>query len=252
MEQQITLKNIATGDYAYEEAVKTLRTNIRYCGRNVRVIMLTSSLPGEGKSSVTVSLARSLAQTGKKTLLIDADIRKSVLASRYRLNQEIYGLSQLLTEQKSLEEVIYKTNIENMDIIFSGPFSPNPAELLEETTFHQLIETAREQYDYVIIDTPPISNVIDGAIIAKECDGAVLVIESGAISYRLAQKVKNQLEKSGCRILGAVLNKVGNQNDGYYRKYYGKYGQYGKYQRYYGKEENGVEYETVQKGKSNE
>lgn len=245
MGQQVTLKNVASGDYAYEESIKTLRTNIRYSGRNVRVIMLTSSFPGEGKSSVTFSLARSLAQTGKKTLLIDADIRKSVLASRYRLEQEIFGLSQLLTEQKTLEEVIYNTNIEGMDIIFSGPFSPNPAELLEEPTFHQLIETARAEYDYIVIDTPPISNVIDGAIIAKECDGAVLVIESGAISYRVAQKVKNQLEKSGCRILGAVLNKVGNQRDGYYSKYYGKYGHYGKYGRYYGKEDSGVEYEAV-------
>lgn len=230
--QYVELKNAFSNDYAYEEAIKTLRTNIRYCGRNIRVVMLTSSLPNEGKSSVTLALARSLAESGQKALLIDADIRKSVLVSRYKLEQEVFGLSQYLSGQKTLEDVVYSSNIDGLDMLFSGPYSPNPAELLEEASFTQLIKWAKESYDYVIIDTPPITNVIDGAIIAKECDGAAIVVESGAISYRMAQRVKAQLEKSGCRILGAVLNKVGNEHDGYYSKYYGKYGRYGKNDRY--------------------
>lgn len=233
--QQIVLKNAFSKDYAYEEAIKTLRTNIRYCGRNIRVVMLTSSMPNEGKSSVTFALARSLAETGQKTLLIDADIRKSVFVSRYQLEKDVSGLSQYLSGQKELEDVIYNTNIEGLDILFSGPYSPNPAELLEEVMFTRLIKWAKEAYDYVIIDTPPITNVIDAAIIAKECDGAAMVVESGAISYRMAQRVKQQLEKSGCRILGVVLNKVGNEHSGYYSKYYGKYGRYGgKYAGEYG------------------
>lgn len=240
--QQVELKNALSNDYAYEEAVKTLRTNIRYCGRNIRVIMLTSSMPNEGKSSVTFALARSLAQTGQKTLLVDADIRKSVLVSRYQLEQDVSGLSQYLSGQNSLEEVVYSSNIENLDMIFSGPFSPNPAELLEEASFTSLIKWGKEVYDYVIIDTPPITNVIDAAIIAKECDGAAMVVESGAISYHVAQRVKQQLEKSGCRILGVVLNKVGNEHSGYYSKYYGKYSKYGKYEKYgqYGGEHGGA------------
>lgn len=251
--QQIELKNAKSNDYAFEESVKTLRTNIRYCGRNIRVVMLTSSMPNEGKSSVTFALARALAQTGQKTLLIDADIRKSVLVSRYQLEQDVSGLSQYLSGQNSLEEVIYGTNIENLDMLFSGPFSPNPAELLEETSFTSLIKWAKETYDYVIIDTPPITNVIDAAIIAKECDGAAMVVESGAISYRVAQRVKQQLEKSGCRILGVILNKVGNEHSGYYSKYYGKYGRYGKYSRYgqygqYGGEYDGVVTKHGKKG----
>ncbi len=90
----------------------------------------------------------------------------------------------------------------------------------------------RQLYDYVIIDTPPMANLIDGAIVARQCDGAVMVVESGSISYRLEQRVKGQLEKSGCRILGVVLNKVSMERNGYYSRYYGRYGKYGKYSKY--------------------
>ena len=225
-------------DYNYNESIKTLRTNILFCGSKVRTIMFTSSVPDEGKSDITFAAAQSMAQLGKKVLVIDADIRRSVLVSRYQLGERVNGLSQYLSGQKQLEEVVYDTNVENLSVIFAGPYSPNPAELLEDELFKVLLENARELYDYIIIDTPPMLNLIDGAIIANQCDGAVIVVESGGISYRMAQKVKSQLEKSGCRILGAVLNRVGGEyGSGYYKKYYGKYykkyyGKYGKYERY--------------------
>lgn len=215
-------------DYNYKEAIKTLRTNIQFCGNNIRVIMLTSSIPGEGKSDTSFALAESLAQIGKKVLLIDADIRKSVMLTRYQLNEEVSGLSQYLSGQRKLEQIIYDTNIENLKIIFSGPYSPNPAELLEEELCGRMFESLRNFYDYIIVDTPPMGNLIDGAIIATHCDGAVMVIESGAVSYRLEQKVKSQLEKSGCRILGVILNKMDIHN----QRYYGKYGKYGVYKKY--------------------
>ena len=228
--RQITLRNIGAEDYAYEEAIKTLRTNVQFCGSGIRTIMLTSSEPNEGKSEVAFALARSFAQTGKKVLLIDADIRKSVLVARYQLESDVGGLSQYLSGQKKLEEVRCSTNVENLDAIFSGPYSPNPAELLEEDLFTNLVARSKAEYDYVIIDTPPIMNVIDGAIVAKICDGAVLVIESGAISYRVAQRVKQQMEKTGCRILGVVLNKV-SRDGGYYGKKYDAYYKHGRYSR---------------------
>lgn len=108
--------------------------------------------------------------------------------------------------------------------------------------FGDMISKLKERYDYIIVDTPPMGNLIDGAIVARQCDGAVMVIESGSISYRLEQRVKGQLEKSGCRILGVVLNKVNMERNGYYSKYYGKYGKYSKYGHYgkydrYGKAE---------------
>ncbi|WP_432627836.1 CpsD/CapB family tyrosine-protein kinase [Brotaphodocola sp.] len=217
--------------YAYREAVKTLRTNIQFCGSNVRKIMFTSALPDEGKSQIAVVTSQSLAQIGKRVLLVDADIRRSVLASRYSVKKEAGGLSQYLSGQKKLEEVISHTDVENFDIVLVGPYSPNPAELLEEDLFGQLIDYAAEQYDYVIIDTPPMGAVIDGAIVATKCDGAVMVIESGSISYHLEQKVKDQLDKSGCRILGVVLNRVRPDEDPH-GKYYGKYGKYGRYGKY--------------------
>lgn len=195
MRQTVALNRSMKDDYHYNEAIKTLRTNIQFCGNGIRVIMMTSSLPDEGKSDIAFALASSLTQIGKKVLLIDADIRKSVLVSRYQLEQEVCGLSQYLSGQKPLEEIRYATSVENLHLIFSGPYSPNPAELLEEDLFDVLIKQMRQEYDYIIIDTPPMGNLIDGAIVARQCDGAVMVVESGAVSYRLEQRVKNQLEK---------------------------------------------------------
>ena len=237
MSNEIRLNRFEVKDYQYEEAIKTLRTNIQFSGRNLKVIMMTSSVPNEGKSETSFSLASSLAQLDKKVLLIDADIRKSVFASRYHLGKTVDGLSQYLSGQKKMDEVVYQTNVPNLSMIFAGPFCPNPAELLEENLMGNLISRGREYYDYVIIDTPPMSNLIDGAVISQHCDGAVIVIESGAISYRILQKVKTQLSKSGCRILGVVLNKVNIHESGYYH-YYGKYGEYYSYGKEYGKEES--------------
>lgn len=232
----VALSRDMKDDYSYNEAVKTLRTNLQFCGSNIKTIMFTSSLPDEGKSDVAFAAAQSLAQIGKKVVMIDADIRKSVMVTRYQLEDEVCGLSQYLSGQIEREGVLYDTNIDNLSVIFAGPYSPNPAELLEEELFETLLTCLEEEFDYVIIDTPPMANLIDGAIVARHCDGAVLVIESSAISYRLEQKVKNQLDKTGCRILGAVLNKVDLREEGYYGKYgkYGKYGRYGygKYGRY--------------------
>lgn len=223
----LTLSQSSFTDYNYNEAIKTLRTNIQFCGSSVRVIMFTSTFPDEGKSELTFETARSLGQIGRKVLLIDADIRKSVLASRCHLNQEVDGLSQYLSGQKNADEVIYDTDIENLSVLFAGPYAPNPSELLADEQFKKLIDYGREYFDYILIDTPPMLNLIDGAIAARFCDGAIMVIESGTISYRLEQKVKRQIEKSGCRILGAVLNKVDTRNEAYYGKY-GRYSRYGK------------------------
>lgn len=219
-------------DYRVNEAYKTLRTNILFCGSDIKVLTFTSCTPNEGKSSVSFNLAVSIAELGKKVILIDADLRKSVLIGRYKVGEVEYGLTHYLSGQKELKDVLLHTDIENMDVIFSGSTVPNPAELLNHNRFSSLITKLREEYDYVIIDTPPLGSVIDSAIVAKISDGAVIVIEANAISYRLAQNVKEQLEKSNCRILGAVVNKVPLERTSYYGKYYGRY--YGKYYGHYG------------------
>ena len=129
-DMHLELKPGKTSDYEYTEAVKTLRTNIQFCGSSVRVIMFTSAIPSEGKSDLSFATAEALAQIGKRTLLIDADIRKSILTYRYQLKNKLNGLSQVLSGQKRLEEVLYTTSTRGLDLIFAGPFSPNPAELL--------------------------------------------------------------------------------------------------------------------------
>ena len=228
--KQITLITKDDLDYRANEAYKTLRTNIQFCGTDIKVITFTSCTPNEGKSSVSFNLAISFAEVGKRVILVDADLRKSVLVGRYKVGEIEYGLTHHLSGQKELNDILRKTDIENFDIIFSGSYSPNPAEILNHDRFNAMIDKLREDYDYVIIDTPPLGSVIDSAIVAKISDGVVIVVEANAISYRFAQSVKEQLDKTGCRILGAVINKIPMEKNGYYGKYYGKY-----YSKYYGK-----------------
>lgn len=207
-------------DYRANEAYKTLRTNIEFSGADNKVIVFTSCTPNEGKSTVSLSLAASLAETGKKVLFIDADLRKSVLAQRHKL--AVKGLSHFLSGQADVNSIIYKTQKTDLFVMFAGVIPPNPAELLGQNRFESLINISRKLYDYVIVDTPPLGSVIDSAIIAKKCDAAVLVIAANAISHKFAATVKGQLEKSDCPIIGVVLNKVDTKQNGYL-KYYGQY-----------------------------
>lgn len=224
----INLDKITDLDFKTKEAYKTLRTNVQFCGNDVKIISLTSCVPNEGKSMVSFNLAISMAETGKKVLFIDADLRKSVLIGRYKINKAIKGLTQYLSGVEQLDDVRYSTNVKNMDLILSGPVPPNPAELLNNEKFTELLETARKEYDYVIIDTPPIGQVIDPAIVAQQTDGVIFLISQANISYKYAQKQIEQMRKSGCRILGAVLSKVDpEEKGGYYGGYYGKYSKKG-------------------------
>ena len=228
---KLTFEKLKKLDFVSNEAYKTLRTNITFCGEDVRVIAVTSSTPNEGKTNVTFNLARAFAEDNKRILFIDADIRKSVLEARLGADQEVKGLSHYLTGKAELKDIVYGTNVDHLDFIGTGPVAPNPSELLGNQKFQRLLEWARSEYQYVMIDCPPIGSVIDATVVARQCDGAVYVIESEATSWRLAQRGKEQLEKTGCKILGAVLNKVEMSGKRYgYGKYYGKY-----YGRYYGK-----------------
>lgn len=221
-------------DYNLDEAYKTLRTNLLFCGADKKAIAFTSCTPNEGKSNVTFHLAASLAESGKSVLLVDADLRKSVLLGKVQVEQEIKGLAHYLSKQAKLADVICATDLPKFHIIFSGTMPPNPAELLGGPMFKELMKLVRDVYDYIIIDTPPLGNVIDSAVVADSCDGSVIVIEAGTISYRFVQEVKGQLEKCNCPIIGTILNKVDYSKKGYYGKY-GRYGRYGKYAKYTGK-----------------
>lgn len=240
--ESAVLGNIKEHSYTMKESLRVLKTNLQFCGDDVKTILVTSSVPNEGKSTVSIDLARSLTESGKKVLVIDTDMRKSVLIGRLKVkvaNGKGVGLSHYLSGQRKLEEVLYSTNIDRLYMVFAGPNVSNPTEILEKKYFEDLINFGREHFDYVILDCAPIGAAIDAAVVAKHCDGAILVISQGMASSRLIQSVKKQLEASGVRILGAVLNKVKMNKSGYgsyYGSYYGKY--YGKYYGNHSEETN--------------
>lgn len=242
-----TLNETQKINYSVREAFKTLRTNFLFCGDDIKTVLITSCVKNEGKSTISLELSKSLALSEKKVLIIDADLRKSVFATKYTINSEnVVGLSEYLSGQATYEDVVYGTQNENLSLIFAGAVPPNPVELLSSKKFKALIEKVRELYDYVVIDAAPLGAVIDASAISAFVDGAILVITANEISYRFAQDVKFQLEKSNCRVLGAVLNRIpmksGSYYNNYYKKYYGrykkygygKYGKYAKYGNYYG------------------
>lgn len=218
-ELKVTMTDPKQQDYFYQEAIKTLRTNIQFSGTEIKSILVTSCYPNEGKSDILFQLAQEIGKMGKRVLVLDADIRKSDYISRYQVKEKIQGLSQYLSGLAKMKEIIYTTNFPGVDMIFAGSVAPNPSELLAQEIFVHLLNSMKEQYDYVLVDTPPIASLIDAAVAAKQCDGAILVIESELVSRKMAQKMKEQLEMSGCRILGAVLNKVDVKKNKYYSKY---------------------------------
>lgn len=229
-DRKVVMIDPKKADSLYEEAIKTLRTNLQFAGRGIQVILATSCYPNEGKSDIAFQLAREIGNMGKRVLFLDADIRKSMLVSRYQVKQKgITGLSHYLCGQADPEYLCYESNFPNLDIIFAGRSVPNPSELLEDEAMGNLIQSLRSRYDFIILDVPPVLSVSDALITAKWCDGVILVVESKKVSYKALQRVKKQIEQTGCKILGAVLNKVDMQQDTYYSKYYGHYGYYNGY-----------------------
>lgn len=236
--ETVQFGKIKEQSYTMKESLRAFKTNIQFCGDDVKTILITSAIPNEGKSTVAMDLARSLTESGKRVLLIDTDMRKSVFVGRLRATTttggEIHGLSHYLSGQKKLEDVLYGTEIPRLFMIFAGPAVPNPTEILEKKYFEELLKFGREHFNYIILDCAPVGAAIDAAVVAKHCDGAIVVIAQGMASGRLILSVKKQLEASGVRILGAVLNKVKKKKNsydgGYYGGYYGSY-----YGSYYGR-----------------
>ena len=210
-----------------KEVYRTLRTNLEFTGVENRVIAVTSCGPDEGKSTVSYNLGRTLASAGKTTLHIDADMRKSILANRHQIQGIEKGLSHYLSGQADMTEVVYSTNKKNFFMLPCGLFPVNPTELLGNGRLDKLLECLKKTFDYIIIDTPPLGSVIDAAVVAKRCDGSVLVLESDRTPKTMAKSVKEQLQAANPNIVGVVLNKVDTRKGSYYGKKYGSY--YGKY-----------------------
>ena len=210
-----------------EEYYNALRTNIQLSGDKLKVIAVSSVRPGEGKSTTSTNIAWAFARAGYKTLLVDADIRNSVMSGVFKSRERITGLTDYLSGTRDLSHGLSETNVENLFVIQSGAISPNPTALLQSENFGTMIETLRKYFDYIIVDTAPIGVVIDAAIVAQKCDASILVTEAGTTKRRDVDRARQQLEQTGTPFLGVVLNKFNIQLEKYGS--YGVYGNYGSY-----------------------
>jgi len=209
-----------------EEYYNALRTNIQLSGNNLQVISITSVKPGEGKSTTATNIAWALARAGYKTLLVDADIRNSVMSGVFKSREKITGLTEFLSGTTDLSHGLCDTNVENLFVVQAGSISPNPTALLQSENFSTMIDTLRKYFDYIIVDTAPIGIVIDAAIITQKCDASVLVTAAGEANRKDVLKAKDQLEQTNKPFLGVVLNKFNTSAEKYGS--YGEYGSYGK------------------------
>lgn len=228
--ETITLEEQQELSPIMKDVYRRVRTNIELTGLENRIICVTSCLKDDGKSTVTYELARSFADKSKSVLLVDADMRNSAMISRLGIHGKLPGLSQFLSGQEKLDQVVYKTNIPDFYFLPTGKFPSAPTELLSKQRFHNMIEKLRGTFDYVFFDTPPIGAVVDAIVIAQECDGSILVISADKISRRVVADYTSQLSQANDNLLGVILNKVDMKSKrygygyGYGRKYGGGYG----------------------------
>ncbi len=204
------------------EQFRTMRTNINFSmpDKELQTIIVTSASPGDGKSTVSANTAVVFAQEGKRVLLVDADMRKPTVHYTFHLTNTM-GLSNLLTRQATLSEVLNPTETEGLDVITCGPIPPNPAELLGSKTMGKVIAEMKNLYDIIIFDAPPVLSVADAQILSNKCDGTVLVLSSAQTEKAAIIKAKEALLASQANILGAVLNNFVLDKDHYYYQYYG-------------------------------
>ncbi|WZL73659.1 CpsD/CapB family tyrosine-protein kinase [Clostridiaceae bacterium 35-E11] len=203
------------------EAYRTLRTNIQFSSfdKALKSIIVTSSGPGEGKTTTICNLAVTMAQTGGKVLLIDCDLRKSQLHKYFHLSNQ-QGITNILAQHKSYKEVIQSTSTPGLDVLTAGPKPPNPSELLGSNAMKAFIKEMTEVYDRVLIDAPPIGVVTDAAILSTFADGTILVVAAGQVAVEGAKHSKELLQQVNANIIGVLLNKIPTEGRGYYSYYY--------------------------------
>lgn len=205
------------------EAYRTVRTNIQFASAvdDLKVILMTSSVPEEGKTSTAANVAIVSAQAGKKVLLMDADMRKPQVHQRFQISN-LTGLSSILIKERTLEECVTEAHTPGLFLLPSGPIPPNPSEMLASKTFAQLVEVCKESYDLIVIDSPPVLSVSDPLVLTRVAEGVVFVVDSKRTNRNLAQKSIGALQQVGARVLGVVLNRIERRGaEGYY--YYNYY-----------------------------
>ena len=207
------------------EAYRVIRTSVQFAqaGKELKTIAITSCTPNEGKSMTIANLAIVLTQAGKSVLIMDCDMRNPTVHKNFNLSNKV-GLSSCISMGTAVADAVQETGIEGLDALTAGVIPPNPSELLGSERMKNLLQRAKEQYDYVLIDTPPVMPVTDALIVSRFVDGMILVIASAEVKVEMARDVKNQLVNAGANILGIVLNKVRSEHHGYGYGYYYYYG----------------------------
>ena len=247
----------SSSDFFIREAYKTLRTNVSFAladEDSSKVVLVTSSLQSEGKSITAVNLAISYAQTEKKVIIVDCDLRRPKLARLMQTASPV-GLSNLLMTSKAPDAAIVSTSIRNLDVLPAGDIPPNPSELLTGVRMQRLLEELKTRYDIIVLDTPPINMVTDAVALAPQTNGVLFVVRANQSERGAVAHAVDQLEYAKVKVLGFILNGVDLENTSYgygkyrykrygYRKYgYGKYG-YG--YRKYGYSSRGYGYSSRQ------
>lgn len=238
----LEIGNFPPLEYASNEALNTLATNLFYCGTDVKTILLTSRYAVEGKSFIAMNLMRTLASLNKKVVLLDTDLRRSSIVGRFRLrfgSAKPCGLAQYLAGMCSIDDIIYQTNITNANLIPIGREVSSSLQLLSSDKMLSLMDRLTTEYDVVLIDTPPAGVIVDALEIAKYCDGALIVVSYNRGKKQEIGDLKKSIERTGCKVLGAVLNNV--DFDAYSnRKYYYKSERYSSYynDRYYARDDD--------------
>ncbi|MBM4761470.1 polysaccharide biosynthesis tyrosine autokinase [Bacillus sp. B15-48] len=204
------------------EQYRTIRTNIQFSAidQEIRSIMVTSSGPGEGKSTTAANLAVVFAQQDKRVLLVDADMRKPTVHYTFNLTNT-FGLTTVLSKQVKLNEAVNTTKVNNLFVLPSGPIPPNPAELIGSKAMDAFLAEVKESFDLVIFDTPPVLVVTDAQLLANKCDGTILVVYSGKAEVEHVAKAKELLTNAKGKMLGAILNGKKIEHTAQYY-YYGK------------------------------
>lgn len=204
------------------EAYRALRTSVLLsaAGRPPKLILITSSQPGEGKTTTCINTAISLAQLGASVLIIDCDLRKPSIHKAFNLSHAV-GVSTFLSRDVQLEAIVQETAFPKISVLPCGPIPPNPAELISSGRMRQLLATASERYDHILIDSPPLINVTDSVILSRMVDGVMLVVHGGKSSRQLVRRARQELASVGAKVFGVVLNNVDMRHEGY-DGYYGR------------------------------
>lgn len=223
------LRSIPKLDYAVNEAINSLASNIIFSGSQFHTIMLTSCEASEGKSFISFQLAQRMAGLGYSVCLVDADLRKSVFITRYDAVCEgpLMGLTHYLAGRCASDEIEYQTNVPNLSVVPCGKTVINSLPLLTSPNLSAILRELAGRYHFVLVDAPPVGVIIDAAMIATVCDGTFFTVKNEKVSRRTLKTAVQQIQKTGCTVLGVVLNEVTMDNHKsrkyYYKSYYSHY-----------------------------